>query len=1043
MPAVSSFHGLFVGVNRYRSPDIDHLKSAVRDAQALHALFSDNIGQAATLLVDKQATRARLVDELTRLGATCTADDVVVIGFSGHGSDTHELVTYDADLWNLRTTGLPLSELTDLVSAIPARQLVVVLDCCFSGGAGAKVLHSRQRSRGGPSGVPLSTEALLDRLAGTGRLILTAATADQEAWEDARIGHGLLTHHLLQALLGHTDVVSQGQVRLYDLLAFVTRSVASSASATAAARQQPTLRGQMDGEIVWPVFQPGPRYTALFPALARTPVTADLSSLRAHGISEAVLAAWSQRVPGLNQLQQDTINKAGLLDGNNVLVTAPTSSGKTMIGELAALHAAQNGARSVFLLPTKALVNEQYERFLRTYGPAGIRVLRATGEISDQVPELVRGQFELALLTYEKFTGLVLANPHLLRLIAVVVVDEVQTIVDHTRGPYLEFLLTLLAVRRAEDIAPQVIALSAVLGDLGGLDSWLGAGVVRRTDRPVPLCEGVLGPDGVYRHLTPDGHEVTERVLPAQPWAEPGRAMIVPLVSRLVAEGQQVIVFRSTRPAARGCAAYLAAELGLPPATDVLDGLPPGDPSAVSAELRRCLAGGVAFHISDLDRDEKLPIEEQFRAPNSQIRVIVATTTLAQGVNLPAETVIIVELDHPTGPTSTSPYTVAEYKNIAGRAGRLGLTQQGRAIVLVGGGVPAQYRWQRYITGAPEDLTSRLLDGGTDLYTIVLRTIATAQTGQAQQGLTEDDVVTFLANSFAAHQQRITGQAELITPADITPILSELITGGLAESTALGVRLTELGALIAQSGLSVRSATRVASVLRQLSPAEVNRATLIAAAQLTAELDDLRVPVNTRGWRPEQNTFYTELRRHRVAPTVLNALTNTHDRRTAIIRAKRAVACLLWMGGVPVAQIEQLITQHLPTRDAAGAVRQVASRTHDIIGTIIAIAHHLHPTADLIHLAEFLPIQLELGIPPDLITLATHAQNALSRSDYLNLLSHNLRTPEAVLAADDQELLRCISGNRTRLRVLRDAAERSISTQAIPAFADVLPAATD
>jgi helicase len=65
---------------------------------------------------------------------------------------------------------------------------VVILDCCFSGGAGAKVLHGRQISRSGLAGVLLSAEALLDRLAGTGRLILTAATADQEAWEDVRPG---------------------------------------------------------------------------------------------------------------------------------------------------------------------------------------------------------------------------------------------------------------------------------------------------------------------------------------------------------------------------------------------------------------------------------------------------------------------------------------------------------------------------------------------------------------------------------------------------------------------------------------------------------------------------------------------------------------------------------------------------------------------------------------------------------------------------------------------------------------------------------------
>jgi ATP-dependent DNA helicase len=53
---------------------------------------------------------------------------------------------------------------------------------------------------------------------------------------------------------------------------------------------------------------------------------------------------------------------------------APTSSGKTMVGELAALRATQNGGRSVFLLPTKALVNEQY----RTSGSCGSTARRAS-----------------------------------------------------------------------------------------------------------------------------------------------------------------------------------------------------------------------------------------------------------------------------------------------------------------------------------------------------------------------------------------------------------------------------------------------------------------------------------------------------------------------------------------------------------------------------------------------------------------------------------------------------------------------------------------
>jgi uncharacterized caspase-like protein len=162
------FHGLFIGVNRYASADISNLASAVRDASALHALFADNLGDDCRLLTDAAATTARLRAELRELQATSAENDAVVVAFSGHGSDTHELVTYDADPYNLASTALPLDELTELVSAIPAQHLLVVLDCCFSGGAGAKVLQAPVAPRGGAAGIPLSTAALLDKAGGDG-----------------------------------------------------------------------------------------------------------------------------------------------------------------------------------------------------------------------------------------------------------------------------------------------------------------------------------------------------------------------------------------------------------------------------------------------------------------------------------------------------------------------------------------------------------------------------------------------------------------------------------------------------------------------------------------------------------------------------------------------------------------------------------------------------------------------------------------------------------------------------------------------------------
>jgi hypothetical protein len=103
-----AFRGVFVGIDRYASPDINWLSCARRDAIALHALFSDSLGGGARLLVDSEATRSAIETTLAELGS-CSEDDVVVLGFSGHGSNTHQLVTYDSDPGDLESTGIRAS----------------------------------------------------------------------------------------------------------------------------------------------------------------------------------------------------------------------------------------------------------------------------------------------------------------------------------------------------------------------------------------------------------------------------------------------------------------------------------------------------------------------------------------------------------------------------------------------------------------------------------------------------------------------------------------------------------------------------------------------------------------------------------------------------------------------------------------------------------------------------------------------------------------------------------------------------------------------
>jgi helicase len=340
-----AFKSLFAGINEYLSPMISNLSCCLRDAQALYGLFSDNFGNDnSVLLTDKEATRDAMLQNIRSLHA-CAADDTVVIYFSGHGSDSHHLISCDADPSSLDTTAIHLDELTTLFLQIPARNLILFLDCCFAGGAGAKVFHAPIATK-----VPRSAEALLSKISGSGRLILTAAAANQEAIEVRRLGHSLFTYYVLAALKGAPEVVRSGGVPILALIDFVTRSVVSNAGQFRH-KQEPTMRGTIEGELAFPLLAPGPIYRSLFDDYSGVTTTANVKDLLKFGFAPQVIEIWKGSISALNELQQDAINGAGLFQGQHLVVSAPTSSGKTMIGELAALHAQISRRARIHALP--------------------------------------------------------------------------------------------------------------------------------------------------------------------------------------------------------------------------------------------------------------------------------------------------------------------------------------------------------------------------------------------------------------------------------------------------------------------------------------------------------------------------------------------------------------------------------------------------------------------------------------------------------------------------------------------------------------------
>ncbi|MDI5976737.1 DEAD/DEAH box helicase [Amycolatopsis magusensis] len=983
------FYGLFIGVDNYESPAFEQLRYAKKDATALHALFVDTFSENATLMLDSAATKDKLTTKIGHVQAASTNRDIVVITYSGHGTSDGFLATRDARPDRLAETALDLDHLFGLVRQIKAQVVVLVLDCCFSGRAGAKVLRDY-------GDTARRTCSPFESVAGDGILVIAAADADQEARENSEFRHGLLTHYLLEGLRGHPAVRDGDRVSLLKLADHVAGKLRLHPPKPGKTQQTPVVTGRLT-HVSLPILKPGPNFAAIGDEAAPLRATRAFSSLAGLGVPEQVITAWQKRHPRLNELQVRAINEGGVLRGDNVLVSAPTSAGKTLIGELAALRSVADGGRAVFLLSTRALVNEQYDRFRETYAAAGVGIIRVTGELRDQTRRFVQGNFDIAILTYEKYIALLSGLPALLSTANVLVIDEIQTLTLPDRGPGLELLLTWIRLRRLTGPVPQIIGLSAVLGEPEELAQWLGAELVATTHREIPLLEGVITEGGVYRHLDENGQAQSHQLVPA------GEEETLPsrVVRALIDADEQVIVFMATRRESIEFARKLAGELGRPPASATAAALSGRGHGRLVEELLRCLKGGVAFHISDLGEDARMAVERTFRFPDSEVRAIVATTTLSQGLNLAADAVVIDRLLHPGEPER--PYSVADYRNMAGRAGRTGITPRGRSFVIARGSVDADRKWNGYVTAAPEPVRSALT--AHDLRSLILYSFAGPATDL--RAISAAHVDNFLKWTFAAHLNDVGLTARSFSPDQVLNALTDLSAEDLIKQANDGYLLTSLGKVALRSGLGVDSVIVIAHALRAVASTELTRMTLVAAAQLTEELLDVRFSLPKGHWRREWQALQQKLRHQNIAEPMLDRLLGDYEPLSpGAARARRSLACVRWSRGVSLPMIERELVEHQYLKvTSTGPVEQAARRTSDVIEAAIDIAMVVHRGADLGNLPEVLPAQLELGVPAGLVPVLRHLATRLDRETCLDLARDGFDTAGAILSADASDLL--------------------------------------
>ena len=1015
-----ALQGVFIGVNEY-GPGFTQLGFARRDAEVTRALFLDSYQTKSepALLLDREATRSRIIDELVKLSQTAKNDDIAIIMFSGHGTPDGYLLPQDAMADQLPATALSTADFLNLVNRVDARVTLVILDCCFSGNAATKSGLSsgvRPTARDGA----VTPQSVIRASENSTRAVLTACGPHQVAREFRSEGHGVLTYHLIKALLDESTIKrADGRISIYELYERLDQCVGDHYGR--ALSQNPSTAHAGNRVLLGP-FRRGSRLAAL-PEFKRPAVVArPFRTLREHGIHPSMTGLWEKQLGGLNDSQIQVLNTTGLLRGKNVLVPAPTSSGKTLLGEIAALRRYPEARPAVFIVPTRALASDHAAAFAERYRPLGLRVVVSTGEIRDQTQALLSMKFDLAVCTYEKFLGLVNTEPGLLERIKVLVVDEIQHLAVPGRGPALELLLTAIALNRRQVSMPQVIGLSATLTHPALLADWLSADVADLTEarREPPLTEGIVFHTGRYRHIDADGEEATkalfEPIDPIDDDDEPfDRHVVHSLVKRLLADGDQIIVFAPHRHDARTLAAQLAAGLRLPRAHAAEAELPQGDDTLIRERLRECLKGGVAFHTADLDPAEKKVVETAFRR-TGEVRVIVCTATLAQGVNLPAASVIIDGLHRGDGALP-----VEDYKNMVGRAGRTGGVG-GRSFIVLADEDREQIVWHTHVTGRPDELESRLHDRPTDLRPAILAALSNAVRCYDRTGRSGIDA--FLSVSFAAHQARSRSLLEDHTPAaEITATVAELRGAGFVRDESSRLELTPLGQIACRSGLGVDAVIAVARALLEIDPGALNAATLICLLHLAADKGSVYIP-GTGDVRRTQDTVAAWMQEEQHVPqSVLSEL--RRDRKAYVPRLLAAQVCLRWMEGVSAMKIEKGVPGFLRNWRPVVPVSQIAKQAADRVETVLDIAREIRPVTEFGGLARTLPVRLEFGVPETQVDLARQVGAAIGRFGYRSLSLRGFLAPNDVINASDTQLLECLNHDHDLVRTVREGAKRA------------------
>lgn len=445
--------------------------------------------------------------------------------------------------------------------------------------------------------------------------------------------------------------------------------------------------------------------------LADLGLTHEVEWLARRGIeSQEAVSFWKRylnelSLRGITTFTREQINNdfdSWLRIDNDLLVVLPTGSGKTIIGELKTALMLANKKQVVWLLPMRSLVRQTQSEMSRAFKPLNITV-QELPTTDDYIPMFTDINFTepiVAITTPEKFLALIRANESVLQSIGLVVVDEAQNLFEN-RGFAIESTLYKITTSNPEckiaflsamaDKAPKLKDFYNRLRPNGELSQIIS------NNRPTRCSYGVLSSllnkdqkqvPALICYPVLDNLEAVDKqrprliVLPktkAKKWLD-NSTLIKNFIKNSQGSNLRSIIFVGRKDSTETRATEYSREMGEVSFSEdvLLDLARIKIERGVTSPFEASYKHEIAPHHGSLPRIEQIFIEKWIK--KGLIKHVIATPTLAQGVNLPFDISIITFLSrYDDGETIN--LSQAEVMNMLGRAGRAGMVSDGLALI--------------------------------------------------------------------------------------------------------------------------------------------------------------------------------------------------------------------------------------------------------------------------------------------------------------------------------------------------------------------------